>query len=219
MLARCHGPKPLRQTWRLTDVRRPPNRDSCANGQASFRAENPAYVIVPRPLRSESRWPAPARRRPANASMCITWPACGDCSPSLRARCRCARDRAARLLPDASARFISTRPSRCTLQCFDLVAVLDGLEMLPGISHDQQEQAGQRNSKLSHLAAALRILHFHQARIVDGLGEINFRRAGPARLRADGSCREVTRVLPPFMPPRADWIRTARASCCATAYQ
>ena len=35
------------------------------------------------------------------------------------------------------------------LQRFDLVAVLDGLEMLPGVSHDQQEQAAERDAELS----------------------------------------------------------------------
>src|ERR1039458_9570429 len=49
-----------------------------------------------------------------------------------------------------------------TLGRFDLVAVLDRLEVLPGISKDQQEQASQRGTKLLHLAVAPRIFHLDQ---------------------------------------------------------
>ena len=76
------------------------------------------------------------------------------------------------------------------LQRFDLVAVLDRLEMLPGVSHDQQEQAGQRNAELAHLAAAARIFDLHQARIVDDLIEVDLRRADPEG-RALAGCRRV----------------------------
>ena len=49
------------------------------------------------------------------------------------------------------------------LQGLDLVSVFDRLEVLPGIRHDQQEQAGQRHGEVPHFAAAARIFHLHQA--------------------------------------------------------
>ena len=51
--------------------------------------------------------------------------------------------------------------------------------MLPGIDHDQQEQERQRAGELRHFAAALGIGDAHQARVVDGLGEVDLGRAAP----------------------------------------
>src|SRR5207244_7753796 len=58
-------------------------------------------------------------------------------------------------------------------QRFNCVSVLDGLEMLPGECHHQQEQAAEREGELLHLAAAVWIFDLHQARIVDRLGKVN----------------------------------------------
>src|SRR6266446_3281110 len=67
------------------------------------------------------------------------------------------------------------------LQRLDLVAVLDGLEMLPGVGHHQQEQAGESDAELAHLAAAARIFQLHEARVVDRLGKVDLGRADPER--------------------------------------
>lgn len=48
------------------------------------------------------------------------------------------------------------------LQRFDLIAVLNRLEMLPGVSHDQQEQAGKRKAELPHLARSTSIFDLHE---------------------------------------------------------
>src|SRR6267143_3717951 len=63
------------------------------------------------------------------------------------------------------------------LQRLDLVAVLDGLEMLPGVGHHQQEQAGESDAELAHLSAAARIFQLHEARVVDRLGKVDLGRA------------------------------------------
>src|ERR1700733_14336284 len=68
-----------------------------------------------------------------------------------------------------------------TLGRFDLVPVLDGLEVLPGIGKDQQEQTSQRGAKLLHLAIAPRIFHFYQTRIVDRFGKVNLGCTCPKR--------------------------------------
>src|ERR1700680_3084836 len=66
-----------------------------------------------------------------------------------------------------------------TLRRFDLITVLNGLEMLPGIRKNQQEQAHQRRTKLLHFPVAPRIFHLHQPRVVDRFGEVDFRRTRP----------------------------------------
>src|SRR6185437_7940554 len=71
---------------------------------------------------------------------------------------------------------------------FDPVAVFDGLKMLPGKSHDQQKQAAEGNSKLLHFAAAAWVLHFYKTRVINGLGEVNFRSSRPAGLSPAGMC-------------------------------
>src|SRR5579859_1791780 len=74
------------------------------------------------------------------------------------------------------------KPIALVLHELDLVAVLDGLEMLPGVSHDQQEKAAQCDTELSHLAAAPGVFDFYQARIVNRLGEVDLGSSSPARL-------------------------------------
>src|ERR1039457_6706643 len=87
-----------------------------------------------------------------------------------------------------------------TLGRFDLVAVLDRLEVLPGISKDQQEQASQRGTKWLHLAVAPRIFHLDQTRVVDRLGEV------------DLGCTCPKRTTPCL------WIRTANCYRCCCHY-
>src|SRR5438309_6040520 len=78
-------------------------------------------------------------------------------------------------------------------QRLDLVSVLDGLEVLPGKCHNQQKQTAERKGELFHLAAAVWIFNFHQARIVDRLGKINFWSSRPARLPPDHRCCALCR--------------------------
>jgi hypothetical protein len=107
-------------------------------------------------------------------SMRCTCPGCGDCNPSLRAitsiRSGSRSEASSNRRPGSCSSDLALRS-----QSLDLVSVFDRPEMLQRVSHDQQEQATQRQSKLLHLAFAARIFDFHQARVIDGLAEINFR--------------------------------------------
>ncbi len=120
-------------------------------------------------------------------SMRTTWPACGDCNPSCGPCGQYVRDRAA--WPPPAERVVHLRQAvSLRLQRFDLVSIFDCFEMLEGIRHYEQEKAAERDAELPNFARVPRIFYFHQPRVIDGLGKINFRRARPAR--------DVARHLP-----------------------
>src|SRR5580704_6397358 len=72
--------------------------------------------------------------------------------------------------------------------------------MLPGITKNQEEQASQRGAKLPHLTVASGVFHLHQPRVVDRLGEVDFRSSGeertsPGRRDRTTNCRCSCRHL------------------------
>src|SRR5215831_3185216 len=53
--------------------------------------------------------------------------------------------------------------------------------MLPGVRHDEQEQAGEGYTELAHFTSPARIFNLDEPRVIDTLCEINFGRTDPAR--------------------------------------
>jgi len=62
----------------------------------------------------------------------------------------------------------------------DAVRGLDGVEVLETINHDEREEHGAGGGEHTHLARAHWIGGFNETRIVEAMGEENFRRADTA---------------------------------------
>src|SRR5579864_2341813 len=99
----------------------------------------------------------------------------------------------------------------------DLITVLDGFEVLPGVGEDEQEQAGKGRAELLHLAVTAGILHLDQAGVVDRLREIDFRCARPewtaprCRTHAANCCYRCRH----YAAPMKTWSPSVIGTCIA----